>query len=301
MIAGGYLAVWGLFASVGGVPAVADDGCAPAHQALRALSTDDADAYPKYLEAIEHLPDDAAPLRARARARAGVDGDMSSAIQMMQVALADGCRQVSSTKTDPLALREELAQIQSDPALFAGRRAAPDLIDRVSEWLGRWLRTLLESTAMQKYAEVSRGLFLGVFLLIVIAMSWRLWRERIARQPTDTAVATSLQIERERVRHFRAWRDEAEGHLQAGRLRAALLSGERALLARLGEMDRDAVTPARTHREILLACSPGRANALAGPFQLFDVLVFGDRATPEEVTRFLNSVDASEKALGERA
>lgn len=270
--------------------------CREARARLGALAPDDPGAWTRYQEIVAGFPAEAAPLVAYARQRAGAEGSLAAALAVLDGALADGCAAPRSDAA-PERARAEVAALLADDERFHGTREKPDAIDALLVWLSKKLEELLESEGMRLYAETSRFLFLSLLGLALLVIAVRLWRARARERAAPSSARVDLAVERERVRAFAEWRREADARLAEGDLRGALRAGQMALLARLGEVDRDAVTPARTNREILLHLEEAPRSVAAGPLSAFDRAFFGGRADASAVTRFLVEVDGAARAL----
>ena len=66
-----------------------------------------------------------------------------------------------------------------------------------------------------------------------------------------------------------------------------------ALLARVGEVDPQAVRPARTGREILKSLEEGPSKLCRGPLLTFERVYFSGDADDQDPTPFLDEVDAA--------
>ena len=268
--------------------------CLAAKAQLRSIDPGAPDAWERYRDVVDAFPPEAAPLAEDARQRAGRAGSLAPAVAALGAALDDGCARGPSRAALDRA-RAEASAILEDGERFYGAREQEDLVDKALAWLGRWLKGVLESTAMRSYADTFRFVVLSLLGLLVLVVAARLWRARVREQARPAPSA--LVVERERLLAFAERRREADQRLAAGDLRGALRAGQMALLARLGEVDARAVTPARTNREILRHLDGAARDLAAPPLELFDRAFFGGRADPPFVERFLAAVDGAARAL----
>jgi hypothetical protein len=252
-------------------------------------------------EALLLLPSTAAPVVGRARSLAGAEGSLASSFAVLRLAVEDGC---AARAGDPAALAATADELMKGDPRFGGVREGDDFVDRLKHKLALFLARLFESEGMQQFSSSARVGFLVVLAVVAGVAAARvlvaLRRDRAAAQ-TRTAAATEVT----RRRAFSSWRQEAAAALAAGEARAALRAGQSALLARLGELDdesaRRAVSPARTHREILARLDAAAAAIVAPPLRLFDACFFGKDASVDDAARFLAEVDAAERLIRARA
>jgi hypothetical protein len=271
----------------------APDWCAPAKAGLAALAGVDLDAGPGHGDALDALLA-ALPLSIDVRARGdqGRTGRRSAAVDAAATAVGFACPEVAPVAVgDP---RAEARALLADPR-FTGSRAEEDGLDRLLDRLWRALEALLESEGMQGFANNTRTFYLTGLLVLVAVVGVRLARNA-RRARTLRAEAPGARVERERVRAFAALRAEAHAALGADPRRALLL-GRAALLARVGEVDPDAVRPSRTSAEVTAALDPARAACVAPVLQRFDALFFGGAPDEPGARALLAAIDAAVAAL----
>ncbi len=219
--------------------------------------------------------------------------------QQQRQATVDELRAVVCADAEPPSavdadsLRQEIADIRRDPRFF-GARAQKDALARFWDEAIAWFMGLLESDAMQRYAGISRAIYLIIVLLgggLVIGRALRRRRRAMHAEP-DTQ-----QVERRRRQQSADLRGQAEQALGAGAPRRAFALGDLALLARVSDVDRVAVRSADTHREVLAKLSPARAALVAPGFAQYARGVFATAPTLEGARAFLATVDEILAAL----
>lgn len=281
----------GLVAWLACAPALAAQ---PPCEALRAglaeTPPESAEGWARYAELTDALPEESRALVAHARRRASEEGSLAAAYAVLRTAAADGCAEpLPRAETDDAA-RAVTALMDKDPR-FVGERREPDALDRMKQSIALWLEELLESQLMQRYAGASRSVYLGALGVFLLFLAVRLWRARARRRAALDRAEQLAVVEREREKAFAAWRGEAAEHLARGEAREAMRRGQLALLARLGEVEREAVTPARTNREVLARLSDERRAIASPPLSLFERVFFGGGADARAATEFLRAVD----------
>lgn len=272
--------------------------CAEAVALLEDAPTSGDEAWPRYLAIAAHLPREADPILEEARQRAGAGGSLEDTLALLSLAVDDGCRRAARVE-GPSASAQVQAILARDER-FTGERAERSLMD---EWLARfaaWLTSVFESQLMQSYAGASRAVYLTGLALFVAFLSLRLWRARAKRLSSASSEAErGAVIERERHLAFLDHRREADLRLEEGDLRGALRAGQLALLARIGEVDERALTPARTNREVLRSLDEQRRAVVAPPLSRFERAFYGGEALDDGFVRsFLDTIDAAARALG---
>lgn len=280
----------------GAPPAEAPAWCDEAKRLLLTAPAEGDEAWPRYLAVAARLPREADAVLEDARRRAGESGTLAGTLRALEVALADGCR--APPRASDTAASEVRALLEADER-FRGEREERDLID---EWKARfvaWLEEVFESEFMRRYAGASRAVYLSALALFVLFASVRLWRARAKGRAVTIDAAEGARIERERRRAFGEWRQEAAVCLEEGDLRGALRCGQLALLARIGEVDERAVTPARTNREVLFRLDEKRREIVAPALTSFETSFYGGAPLDDGfVTSFLHVVDGAAEALG---
>lgn len=246
-------------------------------------------------EALALLPMSSGPIAAQVRGLASQEEGRSSAWRALSLAAADSCQPLAHV--DAPVAAADAARIMAADRRFGGVREGDDVLDRLLHKLWLALAGMLESDGMRRYAEGARTLYFALTAVVVLVVALRIARalraQRTTPQPADDAAA----VEGRRRRAFEAWRKEADGALAAGDARSALRAGQAALLARLGEIDDAAVTPARTHREIAARLEDALASVVLAPLRSFDVSYFGKAASLDDASRFLAEVDDAERRL----
>ncbi len=275
--------------AAGSSPAEAAPWCARAE----ALAAEGADDMHKLDEVLALLPADAAPVTARARELAGDEGSLGRSWEVVGGALRDGCAP-RPREGDPAA---EVAGIMARDPRFGGVRTGDDLIDRIEHRVQAWLASLFESAGLRAYATSARLVYLSLLAVVVLLVAVRLARNFRRTKKARAAARTAAAVIRERTRAFAAWREQAQRALDGGDARGALRAGEAALLARVGELDARAVTPARTHREILRRLRADVADTVRPALASFDAMFFGKPAALDDAFAFLRSVDDAARRL----
>lgn len=247
------------------------------------------------------LPKDA-PVLARARDLARED--VVAATSMLRFAIDDACAPIPMPSAQELAART--GEIMKD-ARFTGVRKGDGAFDRFVHKIWLAIVSLLESQGMQQYAGSARVIFLSVLAVVASLLSLLVGRALLRQRRADVAQRVGdrpaeLGMEAHRQRAYAALRADATRLLAAGQARAALRAGDAALLARVGALDdaraSAAVTPARTHREIVAKLPGPIADVVRPPFVSFDALFFGRSSLAIEDARvFLAEVDAAEQRL----
>ncbi|MBM4279624.1 MAG: DUF4129 domain-containing protein [Deltaproteobacteria bacterium] len=223
----------------------------------------------------------------RARDDQGRDGRRGAAFDAARTAVHFAC--AASGVADA---RADIRRLLADPR-FAGVRADEDALDRLLDRLWRFLEELLESEVMQSFAHNTRTLYLAALATVAAVVGVRLAR-RQRRAGSSAGRVDVVRVERERARAFDSWRTEALQTLEVDPRRAALLL-RAALLARVGEVDAEAVRPSRTSSEILARLrprvAPAVAPAIATALALFDALFYGGDVDGAATRRLLAAVD----------
>ncbi len=277
--------------------AAAPGWCAEAERAVTAAEVEaEDDAFNRYERAVAAFPVAALPVVEASRAMAGEQGGLQTATFVLRTALDHACSETIST--DAAAARAEVASILAGDPRFTGVRDDDDAIDRWLDRLWAWISALLESRAMQGYAGSARAVYLAVMGALLALAVWRVLRgRRRGGGPIDDVAQRAREVERARIRAFAEWRALAASRLDEGDARGAFYAARMALLARLGEVATGAVTPARTHTEILARLDDARRAVVAGPLADFDRAFYGGAAGPKSAQRFLADVDAGARAL----
>jgi hypothetical protein len=269
--------------SVGAAP---PGWCEGARARLLALDGIDVEHDAGHVTDVESLLATLPPmLAARAREDQGRGGRRGAAVDAATTAIRFAC------DVDTVAdARADAARVLRD-ARFRGARSDEDVVDRVLDRLWRWIEATLASEGMQVFADHTRTIYLATLVVVAAFVAIRLARN--ARRAQALSGRTpALHVERERARAFAAWRSEAQRMLEEDPRRAVLLA-RAALLARVGEVDVDAVRPARTSREVLSRLAPDLAAAAGPPLHSFDALFFGGPVDVDAARALLAAVDAA--------
>lgn len=286
-----------LVVETGAAPAWCDE----ARALLEAAPSSGDEAWPRYLAVAEKLPREADAVLEDARRRAGEAGGMQGAFLALSLALDDGCRELP-VATAGAGAAAQVQDILARDERFRGARAERSVVD---EWMARlasWLEQVFESQLMRSYAGASRAVYLTGLALFVAFVAVRLWRARVKGRGERATTERAAQIERERRLAFAEHRREADLLLDEGDLRGALRAGQLALLARIGEVDERAVTPARTNREVLRRLEEPRRLVVEPPLARFEQAFYGgEELAPAFVVGFLAEVDRAARALGDAA
>jgi hypothetical protein len=274
------------------VVASTQEGCARAQEILASPVVDAATLD----TLIETLPNEAVQVKVQARMLSSSAG-IARSTEVMAGAVGDGCRAVD---VDAASARSDVDSIMKSDARFGGVRKGDDLFDRIKHKIGLWLAHLFESSGMRAYAASARIVYLSGLAIVASFIAVRVVRTLLRSRKRDEQARVQAAVERERLRKFTSWRADASSALQSGDARGALRAGRAAILARVGEVERDVVTPARTHREIvarLAAQNTNVANVVTTPLASFDVAWFGKDATLDDASAFLRAVDDAASLL----
>lgn len=269
--------------------------CARATE-LAATAPDAADAPARLEEAAGLLPVEATTVLAQVRNLAGEEGTLERSFAVLRLAVDDSCAGAPSG-VDAASLAAGVRALIAADERFGGVRKGDDVIDRFLHKVWLALARLLESEGMRRYAGSARVIYflvlLGVFSFIGARVVAALWRSR-TRQDEQVAPAAAEALRR---KAFAAWRADAAQALARGDARAALRAGQAALLARVGELVAGAVTPARTHREIVARLDARVAEVVSPALLVFDAAYFGKDAGLDDAARFLAEIDGAEARL----
>ena len=286
-------------ATLAGATTSGVDGCEKA-RAVLAGGVDDGD---KIDPLIEALPLESVPVKVAARLALGAQGP-GRAVELVAAAVADGCPPSSPTTIgaiDARAIAGEVVALEAGDARFVGVRKGDDLIDRLKHKAKLWLAHFFESSGMRAYASSARIIYLSLLGVAVVLVAVRVVRTLLRRKRRDAeTIGATSAIERKRAREHAHWRAEAERALNAGDARGALRAGQAAILARVGELERGVVTPARTHREIVGRLSDNVAAVVRPVLAAFDAAFFAKDAGLDDAATFLRLVDDAAGALAAR-
>jgi hypothetical protein len=186
--------------------------------------------------------------------------------------------------------------------VLAGRefqRPEPTILERVRDWLGDRLDSLIDGLT-----GGGAGSLVGwvVLVLATAALLWSLTRLGATVRPDPSAAAT---VRIDQGRSPGEWRDEADRLEQGGAWKEALRCHYRALL---GDLVRAGViedVPGRTtgeYRREVERALPGAGPSMREATELFEWAWYGDRPTgPEESARFRVAVDRTVAVSSEPA
>lgn len=263
---------------------------------LVATAPDAPDALARLDEAVGLLPVDATTVAAQVRHLAGEEGTLERSFAVLRLAVDDSCAGALPSSVDAASLSSAVRALIAADERFGGVRKGDDVIDRFLHKVWLALARLLESEGMRQYAGSARVVYflvlLGVFSFIGVRVVSALGKSRVRH---DEQVAVTAEVLRRKA--FAAWRADAAQALARGDARAALRAGQAALLARIGELAAGAVTPARTHREIVARLDAGVAEAVSPALLSFDAAYFGKEAALDDAARFLAEIDGAEARL----
>lgn len=283
-------------ASVAGAPVWCEGALSAAGPA--ADTADDSAAFSALAAA---LPRDA-PVLGSARTLANTD--VAAAAVLLHFAVADACARTAGASAAELSARTD-ALLQD--ARFTGVRKGDGTIDQILHKVWLAIVSLLESQGMQQYAGNARVIYLSLLAGVAVFLAALVGRKLLRQRRADKSLAkdNNVVIESERAQAFAMLRERAAAALGAGDARAALRAGEQALLARVGELDaaqvRQAITPARTHKEMLARLPAAVADVVRAPFASFDALFFGRPSLSlPEARAYLCDVDAAALRLADR-
>lgn len=198
------------------------------------------------------------------------------------------------------AARARVSDILKDPA-FYGEREAPDLIDKLLARLQAWFLSFLESEGMRQYAGVSRVVYLSGLALALLYLVYRTLRERRRRVARERAAEDGVHVERARRQASAELLSLANDALAREEPRVSMRLAHLALLARLGETEASALSPARTNREILRELEPALRDTVRPSLVDFDATFYAGHADLGAARRFVDGVGATLRRLGEAA
>ena len=248
---------------------------------------------PATVEALlQTLPPDVA---ARARGDIGREARLGAAVDSAETVIRTACVVPAGEGVDDGELALQVQGILQDPR-FRGLRTEDDFSDKLLNRLWKWLEAFLESDGMQIFADNTRAVYLGLLALGGVVVAVQLLR-RSRRAADGDARVSGARVERQRLKAFSVWRAEALPLIDDDdTARRALLLLRAALLARVGESDKDAVTPSRTSAEILDRLGP--RGVVVGPaLHRFDAAFYAGRADRLAARALLVDVDAAAAAL----
>lgn len=274
----------------------APDWCARA-AVLDAVDSTSSVAAPQLDAALDAWSLEAGAVAERIRALTSHGAPLDVRLSLARLAARGACASATAERAD--AWSRAAAQLMRDDPRFSGMRAGDDVVDRLLHKAWLFLAGLLESEGMKQYAGNARAVYFALLVAATLWVGWRLVRAVRRRRPPPIEAAPQTHEVRaaQSRRAFASWRAQAARDLDAGEARAALRAGEAALLARLGELQPGAATPARTHREILMRLSRDAATVVAPAFATFDRCFFAEQPSLDGARRFLGAVDAAERAL----
>ncbi len=184
---------------------------------------------------------------------------------------------------DPSSVRELADEILAHPRYDRPGKSIPD---RVLEWLGEQLATLIESLVGGGGGTVVAWIILLGFAGAVVFLLVRYGKVTLPSPapPGEPEVMVEL------TRSAREWRDEADRLEAEGRWRDALRCRYRALVAdlvRRGTIPEQAGRTAGEHARDVAARQPDAAVPFAAATELFEAVWYGGAdAGPDEAARF---------------
>ena len=215
------------------------------------------------------------------------------------VAVRVGCD--GGVVDDVAAAKARVQALIKDPR-FGGLRTEENFSEKLKDRLWRWFERLLESDAMQGFADNTRLVYIVILSTIGSLVAARLLMRARKNARDDAASSQSMKVERARQRAFALWRADAlplvDDDAQA---RRALMLLRAALLARVGESDKDAVKPQRTSTEILERLSPHAREMTTPALSFFDDAWYAGDASSQSSKALLQLVDAAAAALASSA
>lgn len=274
-------------------PGADDAWCARARGGIVGAPATGEAALTRFEAVVGELFPTGSPVVARARAVIGDEGDFGAAFAVLATAADEACAPLDAADATAAAARVK-DLVASDPR-FAGVRRGDDWLDRLRHRFFLWLGRLFESEGMQRFAGSTRVIFFVGLGAVALALAVRVVR-RLRRREPDT-LAAQAHLEAARAEAFAVLRAQAGACLSRADARGALLAGERALRARIGEREGHAVRAARTHREILAELTPPLAQAVAPALRAFDLALFSRDATVDDAAGFLKLVDDAEAGV----
>jgi hypothetical protein len=248
--------------------------------------------------AIAALPP---PIARLAKGAAGDDGNLDTAWAIVRAAVDEGCDDDNDVDPRLATARDDVRALVAGDARFKGVRGGRDLFTAWSERAWKWLASLFESTGMQSYAKGARAVYLSVLALVALVLAARVLRASLRARTRSAPLVVADEVIRARQRSFAVLRGEADAALARGDVRAALLCGQAALRARVGELASTVVLPARTHREILARLAPALADVARPALVAFDVEFYGGLGTVARARAWLADVDAAAAHLDRRS
>ncbi len=233
-----------------------------------------------------------AAVAVRARDDIGREARLEAAVDSAATAIHTACGAGPSVDVGAALEVQELLRASR----FRGLRTEDDFSDKLLDRIWKWIEALLESDGMQLFADNTRVVYLSLLAIVGVVVAIQLLR-RSRRAADYHQTSVGARVERQRLKAFAAWRAEAlplvDDDVTA---RRALLLLRAALLARVGEEDRDAVTPSRTSTEILQRLG-GLGAAVAPALSRFDAAFYAGRADAAAARALLIDVDEAAGVL----
>lgn len=224
--------------------------CEELQRQLNAMEpTARAPSYETYTAAVAYVPAAAAPVVEVARLAIEESGEVAAGIAVLRELVRLGCR--SPLVEDATLLREKVRLLEEQDPRFVGTREGPDLMERLLERVSAFLMELLESQFMQRYAGISRAVYLVGLALVVVFWSLRLYRARRARRQGRDSREQIEVVSRATMPDAQRLLEEAQSALRAGRLRRCLRAVYLALLVDAATRHLGTFPAAATDRELL--------------------------------------------------
>lgn len=211
--------------------------------------TERAHSYEAYALAVAHVPAAAAPVVEFAQLAIEESGQVAAGLAVLRELVRHGCG--SPLIEDATLLREKVRSLEEQDPRFKGTRDGPDLIERLLDRASAFLMELLESPFMQRYAGVSRVVYLVGLALIVSFWSLRLYRARRTRHQSRDPRELVGVVSRTTVPDAQRLLEEAYGALREGQLRRCLRAVYLALLVDAATRNLGTFPAAATDRELL--------------------------------------------------
>ncbi|MFZ9886157.1 MAG: hypothetical protein ACO3JL_01540 [Myxococcota bacterium] len=265
--------------------------CTELQDSLRALPEGVAPRFEQYSAVAAHVPTAAVSVVEAARGAIEASGDAAAGVAVLQGLARLGC--TNAVVEDAAALREEVRRLEQGDPRFAGARKQPDLLARLLERARAFLMEFFESQFMQRYAGLSRTVYLVGLAFVVSMGALRLYRARRARVPMKPGEAHPAVAARAAGLDATALLDEAEKAMREGQLHRCVRAAYLALLVEASTRSLGTFPVAATDRELLTLLGPALERALAPLMMRFQRALYDDKPLARaDVEPFLRATAA---------
>lgn len=239
-----------------------------------------APSYEAYAAAVAHVPSSAASVVEAARLAIEEAGEVAAGMAVLRELVRLGC--VNPLVEDATVLRDKVRSLEAGDARFVGTREGPDFVERLLERARALLMELLESELMQRYAGLSRAVYLVGLALVVSLWSLRLYRARRPRRQRHGEREHAEVVARGKALDAQRLLEEAQDAWREGQLRRCLRAVHLALLVDATVRNLGTFPVAATDRE-LLSLLPSSLQRRLGPLTTRLQAALYSRATPAPV------------------